>query len=98
MIAMMKSYYFIHIALLLLGIYRGASSLAFISKKQSSFRVSSHLFVMPTLGEDGVDEPAFFQMQKIPTATTGEKLAHMVECTENAQCDVEEMMKMMDGE
>jgi hypothetical protein len=42
------------------------------------------------------DEP-FFEMQQIPTATTGAKLDRIVDCAEHDGCDVGEMMAMIDG-
>lgn len=45
------------------------------------------------LGEDGT----FFHMQQIPTATAGARLDRVVDCAENGQCDIEEMMAMIDG-
>jgi hypothetical protein len=41
------------------------------------------------------DEP-FFEMQQIPTATTGAKLDRIVDCAEHDGCDVGEMMAMID--
>ena len=49
------------------------------------------------LYNDQNEEP-FFRMQQIPTATTGSRLDHVVECAENGECDVTEMMAMIDGE
>lgn len=43
------------------------------------------------------EEEPFFQMQQIPTATTGAKLDRIVDCAEHDGCDVGEMMAMIDG-
>ena len=55
--------------------------------------VSSARFAAAPLSEE---EP-FFQMQQIPTATTGAKLDRIVDCAEHDGCDVGEMMAMIDG-
>jgi hypothetical protein len=39
----------------------------------------------------------FFRMQQIPTATTGARLDHVVDCAEGGQCNVEEMLEMIEG-
>ena len=49
--------------------------------------------------DDGESEASstYFQMQQIPTATSGDKLDHIVDCAEYGECDIEEMMNMIDG-
>jgi len=39
---------------------------------------------------------SYFRMQQIPTATSGDRLDHIVECSDHGGCDVEEMMNMID--
>merc|ERR1712232_151662 len=48
-------------------------------------------------GQDDDAEEPFFEMQKIPTATTGSRLDRMVDCAENSGlCDVDEVSAMIE--
>jgi hypothetical protein len=89
----------------LLGILfaRVALSLAFMKgvSKRQSFLVARPVSVDQQPNDGGFEsseaEP-YFQMLNIPTATSGSKLDHIVHCAESGQCDVEEMLQMIEGE
>ncbi len=50
-----------------------------------------------TGGANNSDREPFFRMQQIPTATTASRLDHVVECAENGECNVVEMLEMIEG-
>eukprot|EP00581_Thalassiosira_minuscula_P019497 CAMPEP_0183719582 /NCGR_PEP_ID=MMETSP0737-20130205/12449_1 /TAXON_ID=385413 /ORGANISM="Thalassiosira miniscula, Strain CCMP1093" /LENGTH=254 /DNA_ID=CAMNT_0025949303 /DNA_START=538 /DNA_END=1302 /DNA_ORIENTATION=+ len=78
----------------------GDVALGFTASRKNNCR--RHLPVPATTalfnlaGSDTELESSYFQMQQIPTATSGEKLDHIVECSENGECDIEDMMNMID--
>lgn len=84
------------------------SSFAFITqqppkpKQQQRFRflVARVVSMTMTAADDDSSYEPYFQMQQIPTATTGAKLDRIVHCADagGGMCNVEEMMEMMEGE
>lgn len=78
--------------LLLLLLYpQNASSFAFSRRATSFARISS---LTSSFQDEG--DQSYFQMQQIPTATTGTKLDRIVECADHGQCDVYEMTAMIE--
>jgi hypothetical protein len=81
-------------ALSLAVLPRGASSLAFFASKSST-----RLCMSPKSTSDfGDPNEPFFKVYQMPTATSGSKLDHIVDCAQDGSCDVEEMLGMVEGE